>query len=203
MTTMDNTARINLRINKKKSSAKTSDVSSHIRDKGRTILSDVLSGLDQQSLTDLEMSINDATIKTLEREGLIDINMNDIRAQRTYDQFLRKVCLHLNPNSPVDNTYLLQAVKGGSVKLTNVATMTPIMLHPQSWSKQSADQILEAERVADGVKKAAARILTCNKCLASGNDAKNVIYKEEQNRSADEAMTIHAECRTCGSKWTN
>jgi DNA-directed RNA polymerase subunit M/transcription elongation factor TFIIS len=188
--------RISLKINKKKSVTKTTG--SDVREKGIKILGKFLN-LPASDLKELEETINSATVQLLEREGLTD--MNGLTAQRTYDQFLRKICLHLNPDSPVQNKYLFGAVKDGNINVADIATMSPIFMYPEAWSKQYGDQLLEAENVAVGVKKAAAKILTCAKCLAAGRNAKNVEYSEKQDRSADEAMTIHAHCLGCNAKW--
>jgi DNA-directed RNA polymerase subunit M/transcription elongation factor TFIIS len=191
-------SRISLKIHKKKVVTKIG-LPAEIRTEGRSVLNRVLSShLDDEMLKVLEETINIAAIRFLEREGLSDINMKDMRAQRTYDQFLRKVCLHMDPESPIENKYLLDAVKTGKVDISDVASMTPILMHPTAWAKQYEDQLVEARVVAEGgVKKAATKILTCSQCLG-----KKVTFEEKQDRSADEAMTIHAECSDCAHKWT-
>lgn len=194
--------KINLKIAKKHTIRKTSGLPNDVRTKGRQILNDILSThLDSDRILRLEDSIHQATIHFLEQEGLTDVNMSDHRAQRTYDQFLRKVCLHLDPNSPIQNDYLLNTINSGDIDIEKVATMSPIFMHPVAWAKQYEAQQLEAQHVAEGVKKAAGTIITCQKCKANGQEYKNVVYEEVQTRSADEAQTIIAHCNNCGEKW--
>lgn len=192
-------SRINLQIQKKD----TTGVPEAIRSKGKALLVKRLSEhLTAEQLDLLEQECNNSTIKSLRKQGLGDINMNDLRVQRTYNHIIIKCCQHLDPKSPQQNTYLLQAVKDGRVRIIDIPSMSPIMLDPIAWEKQYNAQMVEARQVAEGTKKARARILTCNRCLASNRDAKNVEYEEKQDRSADEAATIHAQCNTCGFKWT-
>lgn len=193
---------IRVNIQKKKSFAKT-ELPRAIRDTGLKKLESKLSTyFETSALNILEESIHNETLKSLTREGLTEINMNDLRVQRTYDQILRRVCLHLNPDSPVKNNHLLEMVKNKHVKLAEIVSMSPIFMHPIAWAKQYEDQKLEAQQVAEGVKKAIGNtLIKCNECIKNGVDPTNVTYTESQDNSADEPMTIHAECLTCSRRW--
>lgn len=201
--------RISLNINKKPAT-KTPSVPQEVRTKGEAILKNKLSKhLDSGQLKDLEQSINKETFKALEREGLIDINPNDQRVQRTYDQYLRKSCLHIDPESPVQNKTLLIRLQqvdedGDGITVADVVTISPVLLHPVSWARQYEAQALEARQVADGGAKAAkTKIYKCNKCMNAGRNYRNVaIKREEQRRGGDEPMSVDLVCNECGFQWT-
>ena len=149
--------------------------------KGRAILEKKLGDLlDADSLDILERSIADEAAS----------------GRSTYDQTLSKVCLHLNPNSSIKNTHLLEKVKSGQIDIRDVASMSPIDMHPQAWAKQSIAIHLETEQVAGGVKKAVTGIIKCKKCGSKTS------YDEVQTRSCDEAATVTVHCPKCNTKWT-
>ena len=92
----------------------------------------------------------------------------------------------------------MNAVNNGEVSLDSIPTMNPIIMHPVAWRKQNEDRIVEAQQVAGGnTNLATTRLLKCGKC-----NKNNVRYRESQDRSADEAATIHAECIECNNVWT-
>jgi DNA-directed RNA polymerase subunit M/transcription elongation factor TFIIS len=158
-----------------------SEAKEGLRTRGREILNRKLGSLlDPESLDMLE-------------EGIVD---EESTGRATYDQILGKVCLHLNPNSSVKNTYLLEQVKSGQIDIRDVASMSPIDMHPQAWAKQSIAIQLETEQVAGGVKKAVTGIIKCKKCGSKTS------YNEVQTRSCDEAATVTVHCPKCNTKWT-
>jgi len=203
--------RISLQIHKK-APAKALSVPQEVRTKGEAILTAKLGKhLDVGQLKNLEQAINKETFKNLHTEGLVDINPNDQRVQRTYDQYLRKTCLHIDPDSPVQNKTLLPRLlqadtddSGDGITVSDVVTISPVLLHPESWAKQYEAQALEARQVADGGAKAAkTKIYKCNKCMNANRNYRNVAIKhEEQRRGGDEPMSVDLLCNECGFKWT-
>lgn len=177
-------------------SKKTSDrsVPNEIRAKGKKILQEQLgSDFSAEQLTILENSINKETNNVLRLENLDETNMNDLRVQRIYDQLLRKLCLHLSPQSPIENDHLLKFIKDGKVKLDSVIKMSPIFMYPEGWAKQFENQMVEARQVAEGnTNVAVSKLIKCGKCGSP------VSYEEKQNRSADEAADVFAKCLNCG-----
>lgn len=202
--------RISLSIHKKGATAKALSVPQEVRTKGEAILRTKLSThLDAGQIKTLEQAINKETFKSLHSEGLVDINPNDQRVQRTYDQYLRKCCLHIDPNSPVQNRTLLLRLQqgdenGDGITVSDVVKTSPVLLHPVSWAKQYEAQALEARQVADGGAKAAkTKIYKCNKCMNANRNYRNVaIKREEQRRSGDEPMSVDLHCNECGFEWT-
>lgn len=161
---------------------------------GLRILNNKIGNLFQpMDITILEKSINDATVSLLAEEGLSVVDMLDQRAQRSYDQLLRSVCVHLDPDSPVNNRYLLNEVKQGNIALSDVPKMNVIDMDPEAWSKQRSMLEVVAEQVAGGRTNVATTTqIRCPKCNSP------VRYEEKQMKSADEAMDIEAECIKCG-----
>lgn len=173
-------------------------------ERGREILTDKLQAhLDIDQINDLESSISDTVSRFLTREG---ISQHDKRAVRIYDQYLRKVCIHLDPESPINKSKgasdVLEQIQSGQINIGDIPRMSILSLDPKAWEKQLATQQAEALQIGGAKRKAAAGILECIACKKAGREYKNVQYREKQDRSADEAATIHAECNTCGKKWT-
>lgn len=168
-------------------------VPAEIRAKGKKILKEQLSSeFSEEQLNVLENSINGETNNVLRTQNLLEINMNDLRVQRIYDQLLRKLCLHLSTLSPIENDHLLKFVKDGKVELGSVIKMNPIFMYPKGWSKQYENQIVEAQQVAEGnTNVAVSKLIKCGKCGSP------VSYEEKQNRSADEAADVFAKCLKC------
>jgi DNA-directed RNA polymerase subunit M/transcription elongation factor TFIIS len=189
------TTRISLKINKKT----VVGLPTELRKKYRAVLQSRLGNhLTDIQLDILEDHINQAAMKCLSKKGLSNINMNDMRAHQAYGLIFKRVCTHLDPASPVNNTYLLNAVLNDEITIESVPTMSPMELHPRVWDKQTRQQIVEARQVINGnTNVASTKLLTCGKCHAS-----EATYEEKQDRSADEAMTIHATCQKCGHVWT-
>lgn len=170
-------------------------ISDNIRDKARNILEEQLSeSFTEEELTELEHHVHGAAIQDMCKRGITD--RLDHRFQKTYDRILSTMCLHLNPESYIKNTFLQPAVKAGSLALSDLPYMNIVDLNPVAWDKQLQTRHAEAQLVTEGhTNVATTTLIKCHKC-GSG-----VKYNEVQTRSADEAMTIKAECIKCGFRF--
>lgn len=102
-----------------------------IRAKGLNILKSKLDTiLSSDQIKELEEEINDHALSQL-RYGDADV-----QAHYQYDETLRKVCLHLNPDMSVRNDYLLEQIRNGKMSLASVVALDPVFLHPKSWNDQ-------------------------------------------------------------------
>lgn len=185
------TVQIKLRTSKESEPPKQSPIptaSKMVQSRGKSVLEQKLGHLlDAESLHTLEIAIDEE----------VKMQLGDCPdGGQLYDQILCKVCLHLNPNSSVKNTYLLDQVISGNIDIKDVPAMSPIDMHPHAWAKQSTAMKLETEQVAGGVKTAVTGIIKCKKCGGKTS------YNEVQNRSCDEAATVTVHCPTCNTKWT-
>jgi DNA-directed RNA polymerase subunit M/transcription elongation factor TFIIS len=149
---------------------------------------------EESSLVELETHIHSATVQQMKLLGIKD--QQDIRFYHAYNTQLTRVCLNLNPESYLRNTYLLTAVKEGAVNLCKIPYMSIMDINPKAWDKQIKSNIAEMRHVAEGPSNiATTNLIKCGKC-GSG-----VRYVETQTRSPDEPMTIRAECVKCGNKF--
>lgn len=164
-----------------------------LRSKGLAILNDRLSAhFSEEEIRGLEEELHTTIIRQAKRSGILDPLSR--RFHKLYSNKLSNICLNLCPDSYVNNTYLLPAVKAGEHRLSDVARMTMMELNPPVWDKQLMNKKAETIQVAEGPATLTTSLIKCSKC------GSNVSYKEEQTRSADEAMTIKAEC-PCGNRF--
>jgi DNA-directed RNA polymerase subunit M/transcription elongation factor TFIIS len=168
-------------------------ITDEIRTRAREILTTKIGQyFSEKNLQELEDHIHLAAIKCMEKKCITD--RLDRTFQRSYDQILKNMCIHLNPEAYIKNTYLLEAVKSGVFTLDQLPYMNIIDLNPKAWDKQLQTRQAETLHVTEGPAVATTTLIKC-KC-GSG-----VKYTEEQTRSADEAMTIKAECVACGNRF--
>lgn len=161
-----------------------------IRRGARSILQKKLGDLFMnEELSRLESHAHAASATEMNRTGVTD--PLDGRFKKAYYDLLSRICLNLDPNAHLGNTYLLQAVKSGEVELERVPYMSRMEMFPAAWESQIKKREAETQHVAKGPVVATTNLIKCPKCR------KGMSYVEEQTRSADESMTIKAECIEC------
>lgn len=142
-----------------------------------------------EELSRLESHAHAASAAEMNRTGITD--PMDHRFKQAYHDLLSRICLNLDPDSYLGNTYLLPAVKSGQVPLESVPYMSRMEMFPAAWDQQIKKREAETFHVAKGPVVATTTLLKCPKCK------KGMSYEESQTRSADEAMTIIAHCLDC------
>lgn len=161
-----------------------------IRRKARSTLSKRLGDqFTPEELSRLESHAHAASAAEMNRTGITD--PLDIRFRKAYHDLLSRICLNLDPGAHLGNTYLLPAVKSGEVPLENVPYMSRMEMFPAAWDQQIKKREAETQHVAKGPVVATTTLIKCPKCR------KGMSYEESQTRSADESMTIKAQCLDC------
>jgi DNA-directed RNA polymerase subunit M/transcription elongation factor TFIIS len=148
-----------------------------------------------QEAKDIETGIYNSTIDYA--------NANKVPLSWQYDVFreiylakARSVFANLNDESYIKNTTLIERLKDGEFRPSELATMERENVFPEKWRA-----ILEAEErkmksAYEVSQSAMSDQITCGKCKK-----KKVSYYELQTRSGDEATSIFYTCLVCGHKW--
>jgi len=108
-----------------------------------------------------------------------------------YKEKMRSILFNLkNPKNP----RLLQSVLEGLTTPERLLEMTPQELDPGLWQPyydkiEAKDLLRSGNLVPEG-------ILQCHRCKS-----KRVVWYQMQTRSADEPMTVFANCSECGKRW--
>jgi DNA-directed RNA polymerase subunit M/transcription elongation factor TFIIS len=103
------------------------------------------------------------------------------------------IYLHLAPDSNIENSYLLPAVREGTLTFRDVGAMSECDMNPAKWQGVMS-KIAEAKQVSHGPQVVPSDII---KCRCGGQTT----FTESQTRSCDEAMTIKATCLKCGKRF--
>lgn len=99
-----------------------------------------------------------------------------------------------NPKNPC----LLMKVKSGEISPPKLVSMTPYELFPEMWApvfERIAHKQLRRQLTTD-VANAPDGMLQCRSCKSM-----KTTYYQMQTRSADEPMTVFAQCLNCQRRW--
>lgn len=108
-----------------------------------------------------------------------------------YKEKLRSLLFNLtNPKNPG----LLASVLDGTTTPARLLEMTPQEMDPELW-RPYYDKIAAKELIKSG-EVVPEGILQCGRCKS-----KRVVWYQMQTRSADEPMTVFANCSECGKHW--
>jgi len=108
-----------------------------------------------------------------------------------YKEKLRSLLFNLtNPKNPG----LRASILDGTTSSARLLEMTPQEMDPELW-KPYYDRIRAKEAMRSG-EVIPEGILQCGRCKS-----KRVIWYQMQTRSADEPMTVFANCSECGKHW--
>jgi DNA-directed RNA polymerase subunit M/transcription elongation factor TFIIS len=108
-----------------------------------------------------------------------------------YKEKMRSLLFNIkNPKNP----RLLQSLLEGQTTPERLLEMTPQEMDPELWKPyydkiEARDLLRSGNLVPEG-------ILQCHRCKS-----KRVVWYQMQTRSADEPMTVFANCSECGKRW--
>ncbi len=165
-----------------------------LRKRANTILLTHLSKyFTEEELETLEESIHRRAVYKAKVQGVLETY--NAKFLSIYNSVLSTCCIHLDPESYANNTYLLAAIKAGTLKLTDVPAMSQQELYPKMWDKQLQYKKAQTQQLSIGAKVVTSKLIKCGRC---GSDT---TYTEVQTRSCDEAMTIKVQCPKCGNRF--
>jgi DNA-directed RNA polymerase subunit M/transcription elongation factor TFIIS len=113
-----------------------------------------------------------------------------------YTQKMKSIVSNIHPNSPVNNTRLINRVLEGEFDLYTLAYMSAYEMYPENWFKLKDKLLQREQKILEGNKSMATDQFKCRRC-----SKRECTYYELQTRSADEPMTIFITCLNCGKEW--
>ena len=109
-----------------------------------------------------------------------------------YTDHLRSIYLNLLNNKLM----LIDQLKNGTIKSTNLAFMTHQELDHKKWEPLIQTKIKRDKTKYETTIEAATDTFKCRKCHTN-----KCTYYQLQTRSADEPMTTFVSCLECGNRW--
>jgi DNA-directed RNA polymerase subunit M/transcription elongation factor TFIIS len=96
----------------------------------------------------------------------------------------------INEITNKESEYLLNAIKNGTIKVSNIAFLKPEELNPDKY-----ENIIKRKEMEEYKKnnKVGSNIFTCTKCKKS-----KCLVSQKQTRAGDEPPTTFVECLECG-----
>jgi DNA-directed RNA polymerase subunit M/transcription elongation factor TFIIS len=94
-----------------------------------------------------------------------------------------------------ENSHLKGKLETGEWSFAEALRMDTRLWEPQNWPLFQDKAGEDEQEVREGT-------FECGRCKSKGVYSKNTSFREQQTRSADEPMTVFAQCHTCGKKWS-
>ena len=148
-----------------------------------------------EKLINLEKGIYNNTIRTAKRLKIVR-KWDNNNFVLLYLNMYRTLMTNLNPESSIQNDYLLDRIKKGEIKACQVAFMNPREMFPEKWKRLVAEKIKRDNNMYKENLASATDEFKCYKCKK-----RQCTYYQLQTRSADEAMTTFVTCLNCGNNW--
>jgi len=103
---------------------------------------------------------------------------------------------NLNENTYVGNKELIDKIKDGKIKVSELAEMDEHKLFIEKWRDILDEKIKREKVIKEAVQETYSDQFKCPRCYK-----RKANYIEVQTRSADEPMTTFLTCLVCGKKW--
>lgn len=131
------------------------------------------------------------------KERCIKQDLGDDHCRRIYVNKLHQIYTNMDPESYVENKFLLDRIVNEEIDIDRIAFLTPQELNYEAWkdmmSKQQAGEDFIQNAVVSGTRTSE---FTCGRCKT--NDC---TYNFVNSRSLDEAALCHIRCLNCKKKW--
>jgi DNA-directed RNA polymerase subunit M/transcription elongation factor TFIIS len=148
--------------------------------------------LKQELIESLELSIQNKT-KTDMEEWKCDMNFETYK--NLYLTNARHMIANLTLGNEINNADLIQKVNDGLISIDQLVNMTPQEMHSERWQTLIEKRKLDVDKSTKD-PEATTSLFWCSRC-----NRNKCTYFQRQDRSCDEAMTIHITCCHCGKKW--
>jgi DNA-directed RNA polymerase subunit M/transcription elongation factor TFIIS len=138
--------------------------------------------------------------EAIHRKTLADLSHlykdENARAYRTiYLSIARHIIANLKPNNSINNTELIRRVNARELDADTLVNLSPEDMHRERW-QSLVDKKKHDLEVSVKDPEATTTLYWCSRCGRN-----KCTFFQRQDRSADEAMTIHVTCCYCGRKW--
>ena len=160
-------------------------------------LDKILEGLHKtQVKSELVIPIEQA-IRTKTRKDL-EMSEKDVQFdifKTMYVGNARHIIENLKIGNQINNVDLIEKVNQGTISPEVLVNLTPQDMHSERWMTLIEKKIVDLDKLTKN-PEATTNLYTCSRCKNN-----QCTYFERQDRSADEPMTTHITCCTCGKKW--
>lgn len=145
--------------------------------------------------SNIEKSIFNGTLKECKNKKII-ISWDNPELREIYISTFRKIRANLTYTANSD--ILFERLKSKEYKPTDLAQMTHKELDPEGWThvQKLVDDSFRREFVDDEKKEHRDGMFKCGRCKSMKTS-----HRQAQCRSADEPMSVFANCNNCGHKW--
>ena len=113
-----------------------------------------------------------------------------------YFSKIRSLYMNLDKTSYIKNNYLLDKIKSGEIKYSEITNLSVYEIHPDNWKKIIEDKIKRDKMMYELKPESMTERYKCRKC-----GSRKCSYYEMQTRSADEPMTQFFTCLDCKNRW--
>ncbi len=147
------------------------------------------------NVKELERCIYNASI-TESMERHVTCHWNNSLFKHVYITKVRHILGNLIPTSYVQNTKLLDELRGGKYSIESICSLNTYTICNDRWRDFIHRRQQREKRQLEGNKAMATDQFYCMAC-----HKRECTYYEMQTRSADEPMTIFIQCLNCGKHW--
>lgn len=144
----------------------------------------------------IEASVYEYTLEKA-KERCIKQDLGDMHCRRIYVNKLHQIYTNMDPESYVQNKFLLDRIVNEEIDVDRIAFLSPCELNYEAWkdmmSKQQAGEDFIQNAVLAGTRTSE---FTCGRCKA--NDC---TYNFVNCRSLDEPAVCFISCLNCKKKW--
>lgn len=134
----------------------------------------------------LEQAILDFT-----NEYCIMYRVPDYLLNEVYESKLTSLLNNLDPNHPIQNNYLKNAIENNEIDISQIPHMRPKDIFPEHWN-HIYNKLATCEEKRKNLN--VVESFPCKKC-----GCKKHKIAQMQTRGADEPMTIFITCQMCGN----